>query len=143
MTSSIKSRLPIFFKYSDTGIFQYFKFRNEMNNNNTVNDILTAIFQTDYNIEVDIIECITRLHLKPRRIYHSRCAVVFRFGAIMDLVHFSEGIPSAMYCGYFLLVKMLFCRHYPILIGLRFLCVSRNVWLHVSQTGYITRQGSD
>ena len=29
----------------------------------------------------------------------------------MDLVHYSEGIPSAMHCGYFVLIKMLLCRH--------------------------------
>ena len=30
----------------------------------------------------------------------------------IHLVHYNEGIPSAMHCGYFVLVKMLLCRHY-------------------------------
>ena len=44
----------------------------------------------------------------------------------MDLVHYSEGIPSAMHCGYFVLVNIFVCRHYPMLKGL---CYIPN-WLH-------------
>ena len=35
----------------------------------------------------------------------------------MDVVHYSEGILSAMYCDYFVLVKMLLCHQYPMLNG--------------------------
>ena len=59
----------------------------------------------------------------------------------MDLVHCSEGIPSAMHCGYFVLVKILLCRHYPMLKGLCFSGVSQ--YLAISQTGYITRKCSE
>ena len=59
----------------------------------------------------------------------------------MDLVHYSEGIPSAMHCGYFVLVKMLLCRHYPMLKGLCFSGVSQD--LAISQTGYLTRKCSE
>ena len=62
-------------------------------------------------------------------------------GRLMDLVHYSEGIPSAMHCGYFVLVKMLLCRHYPMLKVLCFLGVSQD--LAISQTGYITRKCSE
>ena len=65
---------------------------------------------------------------------------VFRF-APMDLVHYREGIPSAMHCGYFVLVKMLLCRHYPMLKGLYFSGVSQD--LAIPQTGYITRKCSE
>ena len=51
----------------------------------------------------------------------------------MDLVHHSERIPSAMHRGYFVLVKMLLCRHYPMLKGLSYLGVSQD--LAISQTG--------
>ena len=60
---------------------------------------------------------------------------------IMDLVHYSEGIPSAMHCGYFVLVKMLLCRHYPMLKGLFFSGISQD--LAISQTGYLTRKCSE
>ena len=59
----------------------------------------------------------------------------------MDLVHYNEGIPSAMHCGYFVLVKILLCRHYPMLKGLCFSGVSQD--LAMSQTGYLTRKCSD
>ena len=59
----------------------------------------------------------------------------------MDLVHYGEGIPSAMHCGYFVLVKILLCRHYPMLKGLCFSGVLQD--LAVSQTGYITRKCSE
>ena len=45
----------------------------------------------------------------------------------MDLVHYSDGIPSTM--------------HYSMLNDLSFVGVSQD--LDVSQTGYITRKGSD
>ena len=60
---------------------------------------------------------------------------------LMDLVHYSEGIPSAMHCGYFIIVKMLLCRHYPMLKGLCFSGVSQD--LAMPQTGYITRKCSE
>ena len=44
----------------------------------------------------------------------------------IDHVHCSEGIPSAMHCGYCVLVKMLLCRHYPMLNGLSFLDVNHS-----------------
>ena len=59
----------------------------------------------------------------------------------MDLVHYSEGIPSAMHCGYFVLVKILLCRHYPMLKGLCFSGVSQD--LAISQNGYVTRKRSE
>ena len=59
----------------------------------------------------------------------------------MDLVHYSEGIPSAMHCGYFVLVKIVLCRHYPMLKGLFFSGVSQD--LAISQTGYLTRKCSE
>ena len=59
----------------------------------------------------------------------------------MDLVHYIEGIPSAMHCGYFVLVKMLLCRHYPMLKCLCFSGVSQD--LAISQTGYLTRKCSE
>ena len=54
--------------------------------------------------------------------------------AAFDLVHYSEGIPSAMHCGYNVLVKLLLCRHYLMFKGLSFVGVSQG--LGVSQTGY-------
>ena len=42
---------------------------------------------------------------------------------------------------HFVLVKMLFCRHYPMLKGLCFLGVSQD--LAISQTGYLTRKCSE
>jgi len=59
---------------------------------------------------------------------------------VMDRMHYSEGIPCAMHCGYFVLVKILLCRHYPMLKGLYFSGVSQD--LAISQTGYITRKCS-
>ena len=60
---------------------------------------------------------------------------------VMDLVHYSKGIPCAMHCGYFVLVKMLLCRHYPMLKGLCFSGVSQ--YLAISQTGHLTRTCSE
>ena len=45
-----------------------------------------------------------------------------------------------MRCGYFVLVNILLCRHYPMLKGLRFSGVSQD--LAVSQTGNIAIAGS-
>ena len=59
----------------------------------------------------------------------------------MDLVHYGKGIPSPMHCGYFVLVKMLLCRHYPMLKDLCFSGVSQD--LAISQTGYLTRKCSE
>jgi len=61
----------------------------------------------------------------------------------MDLVHYSKVIPSAMRCGYFVLVKILLTAiiPWPDKKGLSFVGVSQD--LAVSQTGYITRQTSD
>ena len=44
----------------------------------------------------------------------------------LDLVHYSEGIPSAIHRGYFVLVNILLCYHYPSvkLKGLSFVGVS-------------------
>ena len=56
---------------------------------------------------------------------------------MMDLIlHYSEGIPSAMHCGYFVLVNILLCRHYPMLKGLSVLGDSQD--LALSQTGSVT-----
>jgi len=33
----------------------------------------------------------------------------------MDLMHYSERISYAMHCGYFVPVKIVLCRHYPVL----------------------------
>jgi len=45
----------------------------------------------------------------------------------MDIMHYSEGTLSAMHCGYFVLDKILLCRHYPILKGLSFVGVSQDL----------------
>ena len=62
----------------------------------------------------------------------------------MDLVHNDVIIwesPSAQFIVHFVFVKIVLCRHYPMLKGLSFLGVSQD--LAVSQTGYITSQRSD
>ena len=51
-----------------------------------------------------------------------------------------EALPAQCIV-HFVLVKMLLCRHYPMLKGLSFVDVSQE--LAVSQTGYMTRRTSD
>ena len=53
---------------------------------------------------------------------------------IMNLVHNSDGIPSTMHYGYFVRVKMLLCRHYPMLKGLRLSVVGVSEDLAVPHT---------